>query len=113
MTSAFGGHEAATREHQRRLKRRLRALGAGPSKPREVGLRVAAILRARLGQIAGQNHGSNARDAFVFEHLEIASWELLDHLAERVVDTETAALARECRGDDDEMASFAATSPTC
>jgi len=106
MASAFGGHEATTREHERRVKARLRALGAGLSKPRQVGLALAGTLRARLGRIGGQNHGTGARDAFVFEHLEIASWELLEHLAERIGDTDTAELARECRADDDEMAAL-------
>lgn len=106
MTSTFGGHEATTREHERRVRARLRALGAAPSKPRQATLRVAATLRARLGPIGGQNHGTRARDAFVFEHLEVASWELLEHLAERVGDAETAKLARECRAEDDEMAAL-------
>ncbi len=106
MTSAFGGHEGTTREHERRVRARLRALGAGPSKPRELGLSAAALLRGHLGRIGGQNHGASARDAFVFEHLEIASWELLEHLAERIGDAETAELARECRADDDEMAAL-------
>ncbi len=106
MTSAFGGHEETTREHERRLRARLRELGAEASKPREVGLGVAALLRAHVGRIGGQNHGASARDAFVFEHLEIASWELLEHLAERIGDPETAELARECRAEDDEMAAL-------
>jgi hypothetical protein len=38
--------------------------------------------RARLGEIGGQNQGANARDAFVFEHLEIALLALLEQLAD-------------------------------
>ena len=106
MTDAFGGHEATTREHERRVRARLRALDAGPSRPRELGLGVAGVLRAYVGRIGGQNPGATARDAFVFEHLEIASWEMLEHLAERVGDAETAELARECRAEDDEMAAL-------
>ena len=105
MTKAFGGHEEETREHERRLRARLEALDAAPSKPRELGLAAAALVRAHVGRIGGQNHGANARDAFVFEHLEIACWELLEQLAERTGDAETAELARSCRAEDDEMAS--------
>lgn len=106
MTNAFGGHEETTREHERRLRERLRALGAAPSRPRELGLSAAALMRGHLGRIGGQNHGANARDAFVFEHLEIAAWELLEQLAERLGDDETAELARSCRAEDDEMAAL-------
>ena len=106
MTKAFGGHEEETREHERRLRARLEALDASPSRPRELGLGAAALVRANLGRIGGQNHGANARDAFVFEHLEIACWELLEQLAERTGDAETAELARSCRAEDDEMASM-------
>jgi ferritin-like metal-binding protein YciE len=106
MANAFGGHEQTTREHERRLRARLTELGAAPSRPRELGLGAAALLRGHLGRIGGQNHGANARDAFVFEHLEIATWELLEQLAERLGDRATADLARTCRADDDEMAAL-------
>lgn len=106
MTANYGGHEETTREHERRLRSRLEALGSGPSKPRVLGLGAAAFLRGSLGGIGGQNHGANARDGFVFEHLEIASAELLALLAERAGDHETAELARSCRDDDDEMAAM-------
>ena len=94
ITKAFGGHEEETREHERRLRARLEALDAAPSRTRELGLGAAALVRANLGRIGGQNHGANARDAFVFEHLEIACWEILEQLAERTGDAETAELAR-------------------
>ena len=106
MSSAFGSHEETTREHERRVRARLRALGADPSRPRELGLGAAAFLRGHLGRLGGQNHGAGARDAFIFEHLEIASWELLEHLARRAGDTQTAELASECCADDDEMAAL-------
>ncbi len=106
MTNAFGGHEETTRSHERRLRSRLRTLGASASRPREIGLGLVATLRGQLGRVGGQNHGAAARDAFVFEHLEIVSWELLEHLAERAGDQETADLARDCRADDDEMAAL-------
>lgn len=104
MTKAFGGHEDATRAHERRLRERLDALGSGRSRPREIGLGAAAEVRAALGRAGGQNYGANARDAFVFEHMEIATAGLLELLAERAGDEETAKLARECRSDDEEMA---------
>jgi len=105
MLDAFGGHRDETERHERELRARVEALGGDLSRPREIGMGAAATLRARLGAVGGQNHGANARDAFVFEHLEIACLSLLESMARRAGDTETADLARLCRTDDEEMAS--------
>jgi ferritin-like metal-binding protein YciE len=104
MIGAFGGHAEETREHERRLRSRLEALGTATSKPREIGITAAALVRAQLGRIGGLNYGSGARDAFVYEHLEIASLELLERLAHRAGDTETEELARSVREEDEAMA---------
>ena len=39
------------------------------------------------------------------EHLEIAAYQLLERLAEKAGDTETAEVARQNRSDEEEMAS--------
>lgn len=103
MLEAFGEHREQTAEHICRLEARLRALGAGPAAMRAMATGAAGALRAGLGRLGGQNHGANARDAFVFEHVEIATLELLERLARRSGDHETARVARECRADDEQM----------
>jgi ferritin-like metal-binding protein YciE len=104
MLEAFGDHCRETQRHEQLLRERLAELGGRPSRMRTTALRAAGSARAALGRLGGQNHGSNARDAFVFEHVEIASFELLGRLAERADDRRTAEVAHHCRAEDEQMA---------
>lgn len=104
MHGVFSAHRAQTADHAGQLAARLAALDARPARGRLAGMSVGATARARLGAVGGQNHGANARDAFVFEHLEIATLHLLEQLAERTGDAETARVASACRAEDEEQA---------
>ena len=100
-------HKEETRRQQRRLSERLRALGGGPGLA-SVGKDLAAIAAAQVKGIAdlwrSDKPVQNARDAFVTEHLEIAAYEMLERLAERAGDEETAAVARDNRAEEEAMA---------
>jgi len=100
-------HKEESRRQQQRLGERLRALGGGPGLF-SVGKDLAAIAAAQAKGVAdvfrSDKPVQNARDAFVTEHLEIAAYEMLERLAERAGDEETAAVARANRAEEEAMA---------
>lgn len=104
MHGVFSRHREETANHAGKLAARLAALGAGPGRGRVAAMSAGAAGRARLGAIGGQNYGANARDAFVFEHVEIANLHLLAQLARRAGDDETAEVADACRAEDENQA---------
>jgi ferritin-like metal-binding protein YciE len=71
-------HKQETEEHERRLRERLDALGAGTSTTKEAGAVGAALLKGVGDRARTDKPGKNARDGFVTEHMEIASYQLLE-----------------------------------
>ena len=97
-------HKRQTEEHERRLRERLDAMEAGTSTIKEVGGLGAALFKG-VGDIARTDKpGKNARDGYVTEHMEIAAYELLERLAKRAGDEQTAEVARQNRADEEAMA---------
>jgi ferritin-like metal-binding protein YciE len=97
-------HRRETEEHERRMRERLEALGRGTSARKQAQAVGAALLKALGDKARGDKAGKNARDGYTAEHLEIAAYQLLERLAEKAGDTETAEAARQNRLDEEEMA---------
>ena len=97
-------HRRETEHHAERLKERLDAHGATPSVIKEAGGFLGGLMKSVIDMARPENPGRNARDGFATEHMEIASYELLERVANRAGDSETAGVARENRKEEREMA---------
>src|ERR687883_1804719 len=97
-------HREETDEHVARLERRLEAYGKSPSKVKDAGMLFGAAGLGALTKLRKDNAGKAARDGYTAEHLEIAAYELLERVASRAGDSETAEVARRNKADEVAMA---------
>jgi ferritin-like metal-binding protein YciE len=97
-------HKLETEQHSRRLRQRLEAHGATPSMVREATGILGALAKLPLDLVRGEKAGRNARDGYATEHMEIAAYQLLERVARRAGDEETAEVARQNRADEEAMA---------
>jgi ferritin-like metal-binding protein YciE len=104
MKEVLQNHKRETEEHERRLRERLEALGRGTSARKQAQAVGAALLKGVGDKARGDKAGKNARDGYTAEHMEIAAYQLLERLAEKTGDQETAEVARRNRADEEEMA---------
>jgi ferritin-like metal-binding protein YciE len=97
-------HRAETERHERLLAERLEELGSSPSTGKDLAAIGGAFFKGLADQVRGDKAGKNARDGYVVEHFEIASYELLERLAKRAGDEQTAEVAKVNRKDEEAMA---------
>ncbi len=97
-------HKVETEQHSQRLRGRLEAHGASPSLVREATGILGALAKLPLDMVRGEKAGRNARDGYATEHMEIAAYQLLERIAARAGDEETAEVARRNRAEEEAMA---------
>ncbi len=100
LASAYEEHLHQSQEHQQLIDTRLQARGASSSKLKDAGLRLGAL---NWGMFFGAQPDTPAKLAafsYAFEHLEIASYELLRRVAIRAGDSQTEAAADTILGDE-------------
>lgn len=118
-------HLTETKQHARALERRVKQLGGtahavpfdvpepvakGAQVAVEVGSRALAAAQGPLHALRGTGEQEkmlkNAKAEYREEHEEIATYTAIETLAQLVGDSDTAALAREIRRDEQSMARF-------
>ena len=104
IRSMLEHHKQETEEHERRLRERLDALGAGTSTRKQAQTLATALMKGVADMARTDKPGKNARDGFVTEHMEIAAYQLLERLAKKSGDEQRAEVARQNRADDEAMA---------
>lgn len=95
LERALRDHEAETREHEQLVRERLEAHGASPSKVKELVMRMGGVGFGLFAQLQPDTPGKLAAHAYSYEHLELASYELLERVAKRADDERTADVARQ------------------
>ena len=98
-------HRAETEAHATRMRKRLEAHGESPSTVREAGGVLGALMKNVVDMARGEKAGRDARDGYATEAMEIASYQLLERIAQKAGDEETAEAARLNRADEEKMAS--------
>jgi ferritin-like metal-binding protein YciE len=120
-------HLSETKRHAREVERRIKRLGGvpeiidlpgpdaishGASVAIEMGSRALAAAKGPLHAIRGTGEQEkmlkNAKTEYSEEHEEIATYTAIEVLAKNLGDSETAALAKAIRREEERMASFLA-----
>src|SRR5262245_7353635 len=97
-------HLEETRGQQHRLEERLQAMGSRPSAAKQGQAAVAAAVKGASEMFKGEKTARIARDGYMTEHFEIATYEMLARLAERAGDGTTAQVARQNCAEERRMA---------
>jgi len=104
LARLYSEHLEQTREQQRLVDERLEVRGGDASTLKDTAMRAGALNWGMFFQTHPDTPGKLACFAYAFEHLEIAAYEELERVAERVGDQETARAAQGIRADEQDAA---------
>ena len=105
LAQAFREHLDETRDQERRVRERLGARGADPSRVKDLAGRAGGVGMVLFARAQPDTPGKLVAHAYSYEHMEMASYELLGLVAERADDADTVELARSIREQEAAMAS--------
>jgi ferritin-like metal-binding protein YciE len=103
LRKALRQHRTTTLAQITRLERRLKAHHESPSAIKDMSRQFAAFLAALRNLMRDDKPAESAREAFVIEHLEISTYEILERVALRAGDSETAQVALQSRAEEEAM----------
>ena len=104
LEQIFKQHEAETERQEEMVRERLEAHGGSPSKVKDAVMKAGGAGFALFAKSQPDTPGKLTAHALSYEHLELASYELLSRVAERAGDQETANTARSIRDEERAMA---------
>jgi ferritin-like metal-binding protein YciE len=104
LAAIFREHEGETERQESRVRARLEARGARPSRMKDVVGRVTGVPFVLFARSQPDTPGKLVTHAFSYEHLELAAYELLERVARRAGDEETVELATAIGAEERAMA---------
>jgi ferritin-like metal-binding protein YciE len=104
LAHIFELHLGETEVQEERVRNRLRALGAEPSRVKDAVGKAGGIGMIWFAKLNPDTPGKLAAHAYSYEHMELAAYGLLERMARRADDEETASIARESAAEEAAMA---------
>src|SRR3954470_20623664 len=104
IAEAFTQHLHETERQEERVRKLLEAAGAKPSKVKDVAGRAGGVGMLLFAKFQPDTPGKLVTHAFSYEHMEVAAYELLRRVAERVGATDVAATAQDIGEEERRMA---------
>jgi ferritin-like metal-binding protein YciE len=103
ISQQFSQHLTETEQHERLVRERLEALGASPSKLKDIAGTVTGLGFALFAKFNPDTPGKLVAHAYSYEHMELAAYDLLSRVADHAGDTETARVARQIGAQEKAM----------
>ncbi|MGN6254813.1 MAG: DUF892 family protein [Solirubrobacterales bacterium] len=104
FAEAFRRHLGETESQERRVRARLEAHDASPSKLKDAAGQAGGFGMVLFAKSQPDTPTKLALHAFSYEHMEVAAYELLAIAAREAGDSETAAMAAAIADEEREMA---------
>lgn len=104
LSDAFQRHFGETESQEERVRERLEAHDASPSKLKDVAGQAGGFGMVLFARSQPDTPGKLAMHAFSYEHMEVAAYELLALAAREAGDEATATMAEAIADEECEMA---------